>query len=71
MTEQGLTSRNYGRINRAAVNVLRQNGWKALYNGAGGVDIVTNNAMRRINQAVTVRARNNAIERAANGQSAG
>lgn len=64
-------NRNYGRINRALMNTLGKNNWRAFNNGDGGVNIVTNKAANRIEQAVTHRGRTNAIQRAANGGSAG
>lgn len=64
-------NRNYGRINRALMNTLRRNNWEAYNNGEGGVNIVTNKAANRISQAATRQGRLNAIQRAANGQSAG
>lgn len=53
------------------MNTLGKNNWRAFYNGEGGVNIVTNKAANRIEQAVTHRGRTNAIQRAANGGSAG
>ena len=60
---------NYRRLQRAAIAAMRDRDYKVLTGDK--LSVVTNRQLDRINRAVTHQGRVNAIQRAANGQSAG
>lgn len=60
---------NYRRLRRAAETIERDRDYKVLTGNR--LSVVTNKQLGKIDSAVTVQGRRNAINRAANGQSAG
>lgn len=60
---------NFRRLRRAAAAIERDRDYKVLT--GNNLSVVTNNQMKKIDNAVTVQGRHNAIARAASGGSAG